>query len=140
MDPNSVVREGEYKTVQDYSQALLQNMGLKAKRVFDNSGFLTPEARTFMQNTIKRRLDVSQVQYNQVADEYQRQIDDAYTGKPRQITNYGGAFGGQVGGQDAEVRSAFEQAGISEPYDQMVSKYGEQAVKDYLTEQGFISP
>jgi len=88
MDPNSVVREGEYKTVQDYSQALLQSVGLKGARVFSNTGFLTPEARKFMESTIKRRLDVAKVEYDNIKSEYQRQVDDAYAGNPRQITDY----------------------------------------------------
>lgn len=88
MDPNSVVREGEYATVQEYSQALLEKLGLKGKRIFDNVGFLTSEARSFMLQTLNRKLAVSKVQYNQVKSEYQRQIDDAYQGKPRTITSY----------------------------------------------------
>lgn len=88
MDPNSVVREGEYKTVQDYSTALLQRYGLNAKRVFANTGFLTDEARKFLLNTLERKLTVSASQYNNVAKEYQRQIDDARAGKPPTITQY----------------------------------------------------
>lgn len=91
MDPNSVVREGEYKTIQDYSQALLKSAGINIKRVFESTGFLTDEARKAMQDTIKRRLDVSKVQYDQVANEYQRQINDAYAGKNRTITDYTGS-------------------------------------------------
>lgn len=93
MDPNSVVREGEYKTVQDYSQALLESKGLKIRRVFDNSGFLTDEARSFMESTIKRKADVLKIQYDNVAAQYQRQINDAYAGIPRTITDYSNAFG-----------------------------------------------
>lgn len=92
MDPNSAVREGEYKTVQSYSQALLQYYGLTAKRVFDNSGFLTNEARGFIENTLTNNLKSYEKQYNAVKSEYQRQIDDAYSGKPRQITGYDNAY------------------------------------------------
>lgn len=91
MDPNSVVREGEYNTVQAYAQAVLENAGLKAKRVFENTGFLTPEARKFMQETIQRRYNIAQSQYSQLQNQYQRQINDAYSGKPRTITNYAAA-------------------------------------------------
>ena len=92
MDPTSVVREGEYKTVQDYSQALLQQFGLRAERVFTNTGFLTPEARTFLQNTLQRRLTTSQQQYDNLRTSYQQRISDAQSGGYNSLTNYGGAF------------------------------------------------
>lgn len=88
MDPNSVVREGEYATVQKYAQALLEAYGLKAKRVFDNSGFLTVEARNFLLNTIERRAKVSEIGYDNLHSEYQRQINDAIAGKTRTLTQY----------------------------------------------------
>ncbi len=87
-DPTSSVKEGEYDSIEKYSQALLQRSGLKVKRVFSATGILTPEARTAMSKTIQTSLTASQNSYNQVAKEYQRQIDDAYAGKARQITNY----------------------------------------------------
>jgi len=92
MDPNSAVREGEYKTVQQYSTALLQRYGLNTKRVFDNSGILTSEARAFIKSTLDNTYKSHKAQYDNVASEYQRQINDTMTGKPRQITNYSGSF------------------------------------------------
>lgn len=75
MDPNSVVREGEYKTVQDYSTALLQRTGLKAKRVFTNSGFLTQEARNFLLETLQNRLKSSEKSYDNIYSEYINRIN-----------------------------------------------------------------
>lgn len=75
MDPNSAVREGEYKTVQDYAQAVLQSAGLKAKRVFTNSGFLTDEARNFIDSTLQSRLATQQKTYKNIYDEYGRRIN-----------------------------------------------------------------
>jgi len=88
MDPNSVVREGEYKTVQDYAQALVQKSGLNVQRLFDNKNFLTVDAKTKMLSTLQSRVAGMKQGYDQVASEYQRQIDDAYAGKQRTITNY----------------------------------------------------
>lgn len=96
MDPNSVVREGEYKTVQDYSTALLQRIGINIKRAFDAQGFLTAEARANMEKTLGNIMAAKQASYDNLASQYQRQIDDAYSGKNRTITNYAG--GGQTGG------------------------------------------
>ena len=75
MDPNSVVRESEYDTVQQYSQAVLQAAGLKAARIFTNTGFLTPEARTFMKTTLQNRLKSSEKSYKNIYDEYGRKIN-----------------------------------------------------------------
>jgi hypothetical protein len=88
MDPNSVVRESEYKTVQEYSQALLRAAGINVARVFTATGALSPDARSAMSNTLGTKLNVQSGLYNQLSGEYQRQVDDAYSGKPRTITNY----------------------------------------------------
>ena len=87
-DPTSAVKEGEYNSIEKYSQALLQRVGLKVSRVFLATGILTPEARTAMSTTIQKSLDAAKTSYDQVYNEYQRQIQDAYSGKPRQITQY----------------------------------------------------
>lgn len=87
-DPTSAVKEGEYNSIEKYSQALLQRVGLNVGRVFTAKGILTPEARSAMSKTIQSSLDSAKSSYDQVANEYQRQINDAYAGKPRQITNY----------------------------------------------------
>lgn len=92
-DPNSAVKEGEYNSIEKYAQAVLQRVGLKVSRVFSSTGILTPEARTAMSNTLNTSLQASQRAYDQVASEYQRQINDAYSGSPRQITNYTGTTG-----------------------------------------------
>ncbi len=75
MDPNSVVREGEYKTVQDYSMALLEKTGIKTKRIFENTGFLSAEARLFMLKTLKNRLASSEKAYKNIYNEYGRRIN-----------------------------------------------------------------
>lgn len=90
MDPNSVVRESEYSTVQKYSQALLKAAGINLQRVFTDTGALSPEARNAMAKTLETKLSVQQAAYNQVSSEYQRQIDDAYAGKNRTIIDYTG--------------------------------------------------
>lgn len=105
MDPDSAVREGEYATVQDYSQALLQAYGLKAKRVFTNGGFLTDEARGYIENTIEDREKSMRSQYENVYNEYGRRIDQAtgLSGGSSFLTDYAGAFNlnsGQPSGYD----------------------------------------
>lgn len=107
MDPNSVVREGEYKTVQDYSTALLERTGIKAKRIFDNSGFLTEEARKFMGDTLDNRLSSSRKAYDNIYSEYGRRINKI-TGASDgtdYVTDYSRAFNEPVNtSQPADIK------------------------------------
>jgi hypothetical protein len=75
MDPNSVVREGEYATVQSYATALMQKFWLNAKRVFNNSWFLTEEARKFLTTTLTNTAKSNNKQYDNVFKEYGRRIE-----------------------------------------------------------------
>ena len=92
MDPNSVVREGEYNTIQKYAQTWADNFGFKAKRIFKNSNFLTADAKQKMLNALKPKVDTVSSQYQNVYNEYQRQVQGAYTGQQRSITDYSGAY------------------------------------------------
>lgn len=92
MDPNSVVREGEYNTIQKYAQTWADNFGFTAKRIFSNTNFLSPDAKQKMLNALKPKIDTITKQYKNLQSEYQRQINDAYLGKARTITNYAGGI------------------------------------------------
>jgi len=142
MDPNSVVREGEYKTVQDYSTALLERMGLNANRVFNNSGFLTDEARTFISTTLDSRLATSARTYNNVASEYARRINKLTGGKDGQdyITDYTkgyGATGNEIINLEGQAKDKIAAwiAGDSNngsKYSQMVTEHPEWSDSDIL--------
>jgi len=75
MDPNSVVREGEYNTIQKYAQTWADNFGFKAKRIFSNTNFLTPDAKQKMLNALQPKVDTISQQYDNVYNEYGRRID-----------------------------------------------------------------
>lgn len=75
MDPDSVVREGEYNTVQKYSQSWLDKFKFNAKRVLNNSEFLTPEARTFMKQTIASKADAASKVYSSYRKSIEHRID-----------------------------------------------------------------
>lgn len=75
MDPNSAVREGEYKTVQAYSQALLQHYGIKATRIFNNEGILTDQARKFLLDTIEKKEQSLKKSYDNLRSEEGRKIN-----------------------------------------------------------------
>lgn len=101
MDPNSVVREGEYNTIQRYAQTWADNFGFTAKRIFQNTNFLSSDAKQKMLNALTPKINTLTSQYQNLASEYQRQIDDAYAGKSRQITNYAGGVGTSTENQNA---------------------------------------
>ncbi len=107
MDPNSVVREGEYATVQKYAQSWAESFGFDAKRIFSNSVFLTKEARQNMLNTIESKFKTSETNYKNIYNEYQRRIQDAKSGKINgSITDYSKAYGDTGGGSPNDLLSS----------------------------------
>lgn len=75
MDPNSVVREGEYATVQKYSQSWKDSFGFNAARVATNSEFLSTKSRENLKATIKSKYLASQSQYKNIYNQYVSQIN-----------------------------------------------------------------
>lgn len=65
MDPDSVVREGEYATVQKYAQSWLNQFGFQANRILNGETFLSPQAVKDMKNTIDSKYNSTQGVYNQ---------------------------------------------------------------------------
>jgi hypothetical protein len=123
MDPSGSVKEGEYATVQEYSQALLKRYGINVSRIFTSTGVLSPEARTAMDKTLTTKLDTSKSLYENLRTEYQRQMDAAYAGQPRQITNYTAAPSGMPKGSMTDrdfVEKALTSQNIS--YNQVISQ------------------
>lgn len=94
MDPDSVVREGEYATVQKYAQSWAEQFGFDVKRMFANTHFLTPQARANMKATIQQKFSAIRGQY----DNLRRSYADRINKKTKQqdgedyLTDYGGGF------------------------------------------------
>lgn len=96
MDPDSVVREGEYATVQKYAQSWVESFGFNALRVLQNREFLTPQARANLKSTITARFAAAKQQYDNVRREYGRRIN-RLTGQvdgEDYLIDYGAAFPG----------------------------------------------
>lgn len=91
-DPNSAVKEGEYSSIEKYSQALLRRAGLKVARVFTATGILTPEARNAMQRTLQTSLDSAEKAYDNTYSQYQNRIKQAQSGGGNSLTNYSQAY------------------------------------------------
>src|SRR5262245_38177676 len=93
MDPDSVVREGEYATVQKYAQSWAQQFGFDAARIFSNTPFLTPEARANMKRTIESRAKPVGQQYRTVYNDFVKRADQVAKGAGKDyIPDYGEAF------------------------------------------------
>jgi hypothetical protein len=110
MDPDSVVREGEYATVQKYAQSWAQRFGFDVQRIFSNTQFLTPQARKNMKATLMTKFNVERRAYENLRNEYGRRIE-RITGKPggiEELTDYGAAFP-----QDAAAPSTRPKRGPS---------------------------
>lgn len=88
MDPNSVVREGEYNTIQKYAQTWADNFGFSAKRIFSNSNFLTPQAKQNMLNALQPKVTTITNQYQNLSNQYNRRIEEARAGGFQSITDY----------------------------------------------------
>jgi hypothetical protein len=75
MDPDSVVREGEYAVVQKYAQSWAEKFGFDVKRLYSNSQFLTPAARANMKATITAKGKAAHSQYLRVRQQYADKIN-----------------------------------------------------------------
>lgn len=115
MDPESVVREGEYATVQKYSQSWLERFGFNARRIIDNSEFLTPEAIQMMQKTIKDRLAPSYRQYQVVRNSAVQRMKalqlDPSINVEQLLPDYAQEVQAQLGGDRTKPKAAITGAG-----------------------------
>jgi hypothetical protein len=92
MDPNSVVREGEYNTIQKYAQTWADNFGFTAKRIFSNTNFLSSDAKQKMLNALKPKINTLSAQYKNLQDEYNRRIEEVKGGGYNTLPDYSKAF------------------------------------------------
>lgn len=76
LDPGSVVREGEYATAQKYSQSLIDSYGSSVKQAIKGTGFLTPDARKNIKQTIESKFNAAKRSYDQVRSTYVQGIND----------------------------------------------------------------
>jgi hypothetical protein len=88
MDPNSVVREGEYATVQKYAQDLLSKTQLDAVRTVSNQNFLTSDAKQKLLNASLAKMKVIETQYSSLANQYKQRIQNVQSGGFNTIPDY----------------------------------------------------
>lgn len=120
MDPTGVVKEGEYKTAQEYTQAVLTRFGFTVKRLFDASGFISEDARKNIKATMATKLNAQKRLYDNVQSEYGRRIEKSVNSQGQQfltpgqgkdfVTNYAGALSGTPSDSGATQQGAPQQA------------------------------
>ena len=88
MDPNSVVREGEYNTIQKYAQSWAQSFGFNAQRIFSNTNFLSADAKTKLLATLTAKIAPIQQQYENLYNQYQGRIANVQDGGYNTLTDY----------------------------------------------------
>lgn len=81
MDPESVVREGEYATVQRYAQAWASTFAFKAERIFSNTKFLTADALKNMKAAAGAKFNSIELAHNSAKKTYEQRIEDLRAGK-----------------------------------------------------------
>ncbi len=81
MDPASAVKEGEYAVVQRYAQSWKDKFGFDVNRIFNNSEFLTPEARKNLKRQIRNRSDAIGTVYNDYRKNIINRIETTSGGK-----------------------------------------------------------
>lgn len=81
MDPESVVREGEYATIQKYAQSWAQSFGFDVARIFTNSKFLSSGALSNMKYAAGAKQQAQENAYNAARQNYQSRIDAAQSGQ-----------------------------------------------------------
>ena len=81
MDPESVVREGEYATVQKYAQSWAEQFGFTAARIFSNTKFLTTQALKNMQATAGAKFRALETAHAGAKKTYEARFSDLRAGK-----------------------------------------------------------
>ena len=100
LDPDSVVREGEYATVKKYSQSLLNKYGGEIKQAATGKGFLSPGAIESIQAETQNRVNAYAPQYNNIKTQYKNRIN-SLTGQDvgdMVLSDYEAGYTGQGGG------------------------------------------
>lgn len=76
LDPDSVVREGEYATIKKYSQGLISRFGGEVKQAVSGSGFLSPGAIEAIQTATQNRVKAYQPQYDNLKSQTAQRINN----------------------------------------------------------------
>jgi hypothetical protein len=109
LDPDSVVREGEYAVIAKYAQSLVKKFGKEVSQAIAGTGFLSEEAIKNIQTTMNNNYRSIKPNYDNIVSETGRKID-AVAGAPVSgslLTDYSKGVGTQVNNGTAPALSSF---------------------------------
>lgn len=98
LDPNSVVREGEYATAQKYAQSWVNAYGKGITQAISGTGFLSLEARRNIKKTIETKYNSTKTTYDNLERQYINSIS-SLTGRndgSQFLKDYSNPTGSQV--------------------------------------------
>jgi len=75
LDPGSVVREGEYATVQKYAQSWVDAYGTWVSQALNGTWFLSEKARKNIKSTIESKYNTSKKTYDNLYKQYEEGIN-----------------------------------------------------------------
>ncbi len=81
LDPDSVVREGEYATIKKYAQSMLDRYGKEVTNAISGTGFLSQGAITSIKETMNRNYQSRKPAYDNLYQQTSSVIDNV-AGKP----------------------------------------------------------
>jgi len=81
LDPESVVREGEYATIKKYAQSLISSYGKEITNALAGTGFLSEKAIENIKKTMNNNYNSRKPAYDNLYKEKARVIDN-YAGQP----------------------------------------------------------
>lgn len=123
LDPGSVVREGEYKTAEKYTQSWIKAYGKGIEQALYGTGFLSVTARKNIKATIEQKYQSSKRSYDNLSNQYADSIS-TLTGRgdgqkflksyvtPSQPASDPSYVGPQPAGQAATTNEPEEQRGF----------------------------
>jgi len=135
MDPNSVVREGEYRTVQNYAQSWIKAFGSGMEQAINGTGFLSDEARKNIKKTIASKAAASERTYKSTYNEYTRRINKVSGGKDGAdyITDYSKGYDQQGGTGSDLIQSGIQAKAKVDAYIKDHPTEGDKIAKLYET-------
>jgi hypothetical protein len=104
MDPDSVVREGEYATVQKYAQSWAEAFKFNASRVFSNGPFLSVEARKQIIATIEKKAKSAEQSYTNYRNETMKKYNEIGEDPNVWLVDYGAVQAGNPNATDNPYR------------------------------------
>jgi hypothetical protein len=99
LDPESVVREGEYATIKKYAQSLINRYGKEVENAINGTGFLSQSAIASIKETMNRNYESAKPAYDNLYKQTASVVDNI-AGKPvaaSVLVDYSKGF---VGGKD----------------------------------------